>query len=110
MPGTSQGTTWCSGTRSCRDRPGPSARGGGLVEGPAQPPRAYIRGLCMLFRRTEQWASMWVVPTHYLGLLLVSGRPGLAGRATFCVLVSNGPIPPLSGAGIQLILRLPFGL
>lgn len=53
---------------------------------------------------------MWAVPTHYLGLLLLSGRPSLAGQAAFCVLVSNGPIPPLNGVGIQLILRLPFGL
>lgn len=63
----------------------------------------------MLFRRTAQWASMRAMPAHYLGLLLLSGRPSLAGEAAFCVLVSNGPIPPLSGAGIQLILGLPFG-
>lgn len=63
----------------------------------------------MLLRRAEQWASMWAVPAHYPGLLLLSGRPSLAGQAAFCVLVSNGPVPPLSGAGIQLILRLLFG-
>lgn len=39
VPGTSQGTTWCSGTRGYYDGPGPPAsQGGGLVEGPPQPP------------------------------------------------------------------------
>lgn len=30
MPGTSQGATWCSGTRGCHYRPGPSVREVGL--------------------------------------------------------------------------------
>lgn len=30
MPGTSQGTTWCSGTRGSYDEPGPPAREVGL--------------------------------------------------------------------------------
>lgn len=49
------------------------------------------------------------MPAHYLGLLLLTERPSLAGQAAFRVLVSDGLIPPLGGAGIRLILKLPFG-
>lgn len=57
----------------------------------------------------EQRANTCTLPAHYLGLLLLSGSPSLAGQAAFCVLVSDGLILPLGGAGIQLILKLPFG-
>lgn len=58
----------------------------------------------------EQRASTCALPAHYLDLLLLSGSPSLAGQAVFCVLESDGLAPPLGGAGIQLILKLPFGL
>lgn len=57
----------------------------------------------------EQRANRCALPAHYLGLILLSGSPILAGQAVFCVLVSDGLIPPLGEAGIQLILKLPFG-
>lgn len=65
--------------------------------------------LCAL-QKAEQWANTEAVPANYLALLLLPGSPSPAGQRCSVCLMSDGLVPPLSGAGIWLILQAPLWL
>jgi hypothetical protein len=63
----------------------------------------------MLFR-TEKWANVLAVPANYPPSFCSLEAPALLDRLHSMFLMSDGLVPPLTGAGIWLILQAPIWL